>query len=406
MMTDRLYYDDAYTTRFAAHAMERVTDNGRFAIILNHTYFYPASGGQPADSGEINGVPVVDVTIRPDDGAVLHWVETAIEHEEVTAVIHWPRRFDHMQHHTGQHILSQAFIRIANAQTIGFHMSGESVTIDLDKTTLTTDQIQQVEQLANQIVWENRPIHVRMVTLDEAKKLPLRKLPPIKNGRLRLIDIEDFDLTACGGTHVAQTGAVGLIKIIKQERRNEKLRIEFCCGGRALADYGRKHEVVSQLTTNLTTGQADLVTAVSRLQTENKETRRALRKTRSQLLTAKANQLLAAGQKIGPATIVTHVFDAVDDVDLRVIGSQLAQRPGVVALLGMGGNKSQLFFCRAKDAPGDMNALLQSALKELGKGGGGGTAVSAQGGGPKVENGRLNQAIQNTEKQLHQQLKK
>ncbi|MCP4427300.1 MAG: hypothetical protein GY803_22660 [Chloroflexi bacterium] len=400
-MSERLYYHDAYTIQFTAEIVEQTERDGRIAIVLDRSYFYPTSGGQPADRGKINGISVVDATIRPEDGAVLHWLGRETGTETVaTAVIDWARRFDHMQQHTGQHILSQAFIRVADAHTIGFHLSDESVTIDLDVKSVTSDQQSQVETLANQIIWENRPIHIKMVTLEEAQQLPLRKIPPAANGKLRLIEIEDFDLTACGGTHVASAGSAGIIKIIKTERIRGQARIEFCCGGRALADYGRKNETIQRLTTDLTTSQADLAPTVARLQQENKQAHRTVKKMKTAVLQAEAERLLAAGQKEDAFTLVTRVFGEGDDIDLRALGSCLTRYPQVVALLGLAGAKSQLFFVRSKDAPGDMNDLLQSALGKLGKGGGGGTAVAAQGGGPAVDDGRLRQMLANVKQQF------
>jgi alanyl-tRNA synthetase len=403
IMSERLYFHDAYTTQFTAEIVERVQHNGRFALVLNHTYFYPTSGGQPADLGRLNGEAVIDVTIRPEDGAILHWVgelPTGPSLPEVTAKIDWPRRFDHMQQHTGQHILSQAFICVADAQTIGFHLGDERVTIDLDSGDLTTDQLIATEKLANQIVWENRPIHIRLVTLAEARQLSLRKLPPLENDKLRLIDIEEFDLTACGGTHVSQTGAVGLIKIIKLERIRQQVRIEFRCGQRALADYDLKNQTIQQLMAELTTGQTELVTAVTRLQSANKEARRMINKLKADLWQVEAEQLVSAGQKINSITIVAKVYQDTDGADLKVIGNNLTLNHHVVALLGVSGPKAQLLFCRSEDAPGDMNVLLQSALRQLGKGGGGGSALSAQGGGPPVEDGRLRQVIEDSKQAL------
>jgi alanyl-tRNA synthetase len=338
---------------------------------------------------------VVDVTVRAEDGVVLHWLGgVAPKEDEVTAVIDWPRRFDHMQQHTGQHILSQAFIRIAEAHTVGFHLSDDTVTIDLDVNSLTDEALNQAEQLANQIVWENRPIHIHMVTRAEAEKMPLRKIPPAQTGKIRLVDIENFDLTACGGTHVSHTGGVGLIKIVKLERRRESVRVEFRCGGRALTDYGSKNDTVQELMAVLTTGQEALVTAVSTLQDENKTSQRVIKKLRTSLLETEAGQMLQAGQKLGDFTLISRVFDENEDVNLRQLGNHLIQNPGIVAFLGAAGAKSQLLFCRSDDAPGDMNLLLKEALKALG-GGGGGSAMMAQGGGPSVENNRLTQILTN-----------
>lgn len=393
-MSERLYYQDAYTQQFTAVITERVTVNGRHAITLDRTYFYPTSGGQPFDQGIINNQPVVDVTIRSEDEAILHWLAGELpEDDAVTAVIDWPRRFDHMQQHTGQHILSQAFTRTTGAHTIGFHLGDESVTIDLNVSELSAGQLQRAEQLANQIVWENRPIRIHFVTQVEAEQMPLRKIPPVQTGKIRLIDIEDFDLTACGGTHVARTGGVGLIKVVKLERRRSAVRVEFRCGGRALADYGTKNETVQALMTVLTTGQDELVTAVTRQQEENKTAQRTIKKLRSTLLEAQAAELVKNGRQQAGITLVTQVFDGSDDVNLRQLGNHLTQHSGIVALLASAGSKSQLLFCRSEDAPGDMQALLKEAFRQLGGGGGGGSAALAQGGGPGVENGRLSQIL-------------
>jgi alanyl-tRNA synthetase len=388
-MNDRLYYHDACTSRFTAVIVERIVENGRFAVALNRTYFYPASGGQPFDRGRLNNRAVTDVTVREEDGAILHWLDGAApEDDGVTAVIDWPRRFDHMQQHTGQHILSQAFIRIAKAQTIGFHLSDDTVTIDLDVSELPANDLRHAEALANRVVWENRLITVHMVTRAEAEQMAIRKIPPAQTGKVRLIDIADFDLTACGGTHVSRTGSVGLIKIVKLERRREVMRVEFRCGGRALADYGSKNETVQALMAVLTTGQEALVTAVTTLQDENKTSQRTIKKLQNALLDTEVAQMLQTGQKLGDFTLVSRVFDENDGVNLRQLGNQLTQNQGVVALLAAAGSKSQLLFCRSEDAPGDMTALLKEALQQLG-GGGGGSAMMAQGGGPAADNGRL-----------------
>ena len=268
-MNDRAYYHDAYVVRFTATVVQTAEVDGQPAACLNRTYFYPTSGGQPHDTGWLRQdeqtARVVNVIVREADEAVLHVLDAPLAIGEVTADIDWPRRFDHMQHHTGQHILSQAFIRIAGAETISFHLSPQSVTIDLDRADLTPDEIRAAEQLANEVVWQNRGVTAREVARDEATQLPVRKLPPGRDGKLRLIDIDGFDLTACGGTHVAGTAQVGLVKAIKTERRGSSLRVEFCCGARAFADYRAKHDVVQQLTGALTTGPTELLPAVAKL---------------------------------------------------------------------------------------------------------------------------------------------
>lgn len=393
VMNERRYYQDSYTTTFNATVIEQLTHDEKPAVILDQTYFYPTSGGQPYDLGQINGVPVIDVLVRSTDGAILLVLEQELNKGQVSAQIDWPRRFDHMQHHTGQHILSQAFIRVAGAQTIGFHLSESSVTIDLDKKALTTAEVVKAEQMANDIIWKNVPVKVLEVTPDAALALPLRKIPPTNHGPLRLIDINDFDLTACGGTHVANTAEVGLLKIVKQERRGEKQRIEFRCGYRALVDYELKHNVTNQLSSQLTTGTGELAQAVSRLQDDLKQARRKLKKQQNQLDNLEIQQLLEQGRKYDNLIIVSQVFSDCDPGQVRALGSRLVRNENTVALLGLTGERSQLLFSKAENVPGSMKEILLVGLQELGSQSGGGSDLFAQGAAPSATDTQIRQAI-------------
>ena len=385
-MSNRCYYEDAYTTQFQAKVIEISVEEKRQGLILDETFFYPESGGQPSDFGTINGRSVAHISIREDDDVVVHWLSDAGGTfgvgDVVTAVIDWPRRFDHMQQHSGQHILSQAFIQVAEAETVSFHLSENNVTIDVDRTNLTEAEIIAVEHRANQVVWENRPITMRFVSLEEAKTLPIRKIPPTRNGRLRLIDITDYDLTACGGTHVSHTGSVGLIKLVKQEKRGEKTRIEFCCGGRALQDYAQKHTIVSDLTAELTTSQNEIVPSITKMRQENKDTQRTIKKQKEALIAGMAQNLFANGSQYGSVTLIKQTFDETEATDLRTLAAHLTQQNNTVVLLGQFGKRTQLILSRSAETPGDMNQLLKVALAQLGNGGGGGNADFAQGGGP------------------------
>jgi alanyl-tRNA synthetase len=410
MNSIRRYYTDSYTVRFDAKIVERVEENGRIALILDQTYFYPASGGQPHDRGKLSSATVTNVTIREADGAVLHWVnnDDEIWFDGVKGEIDWTRRFDHMQQHSGQHILSQAFIQVAEAETASFHLSDNSITIDLEVDNLPQEQINRAEFLANQIIWQNRPIHVREVTVEQAQKLPVRKIPPNQSGKLRLIEIDKFDLTACGGTHVAATGAVGTIKIIKTERHRGKFRVEFCCGQRALLDYRHKNQIVTDLANQLTTGTAELLTNVQKLQEENKTARRTIKQQQDALLAFRAESLLISGTAKKKITVISRVFDD-EDMDagqLRTLANLVLEKSKqTVILLGIAGSKTNFLFSRSEDAPGDMNELLKITLQVLGSASGGGTAVTAQGGGTASDKERVEQAIARAEKQLWGQIR-
>ena len=278
-MTERLYYADAYLRSFEARVVDRLEVNGQPAIILDRTAFYPEGGGQPSDRGMLNRVAVVDVQTRETDDEVLHILSAPLPEETVTGAVDAARRFDLMQQHTGQHILSQAFIHTANAETVSFHLNPDpdegALTIDLNKAALTSAEVDRAEDFANSIVYENRPVVARFVNDEELQSLPLRK-PPKVDKAIRIVEIQGFDWSACGGTHVSRTGEVGLIKIVKAEKRGTETRIEFRCGRRALIDYRRKHQLISQAASDLTIGFWELDQAIGRLQAEAKAARKQL----------------------------------------------------------------------------------------------------------------------------------
>lgn len=380
MITQRLYYSDAYTTTFDARCIERTTWNGAPAIVLDRSYFYPTSGGQPHDTGTLNGIAVVDVAVREGDGAVLHALERPLREEQVRGEIDWARRFDYMQHHTGQHILSQAFVRLAEAETVGFHMSADSITIDLDTPTLDTALIERVEALANQIVFEDRPVRAWFPDEAELGTLVLRKTPEI-DGRLRVVEVADFDLNACGGTHVARTGAVGMVKILRTERRGDTLRVEFRCGGRALADYQAKHALLSELSAALTTAYTEIPAALDKLRAENQTLRRELRAARSALLEHEAERLRAGALHNGAYALVTYLQEDGDPQAARELAQKLIAFPQTIALCGVPGDKAQIIAARSDDLPHDMVPVLRAGLAALGVARGGGRPSFAQGGG-------------------------
>jgi len=390
--------------QFSASITEVQQEEQVCFVVLDKTYFYPSSGGQPFDTGGINGIPVTNVMLRESDGAVLHVLETVPETEEITAVINWDRRFDHMQQHTGQHILSQAFIQLAGAQTVGFHLSDESVTIDLDQEKIDQSMIDEVENLANDVVWQNRPVVVRWATHEEAQSLPLRKIPQNGAEKLRLIDILAFDLTACGGTHVARTGEVGLIKIKKTESRNKNTRVHFSCGQRALTHYRLVNNVLNGLTTQLTTGAFELSDSITRLQTNEKESRRTVKRLQEQLDKMEAQELYQAGRKIGKNTLIAHTFSGEPHSKLRTIAGHLTKEEGVIVLLGSTGERTHLVFARSADGPGMMDELLQATFKALGAGSGGGSAAFAQGSAPTNDLQAVHMAIENTARQFVEEI--
>jgi alanyl-tRNA synthetase len=392
-MTERLYYDDAYCVKFSAQVAQRLAVENRPAVVLDRTCFYPTGGGQPFDIGMLDASAVVDVFTRDEDSAVVHVLDGEVVKDEVICQIDWARRFDHMQHHTGQHILTQAFVQVANASTVSFHLSRDSVTIDLDVATIELDTLLQVEQLANQVVWENRPVTARLIDPDSAAGVRIRKIPEkLHTQGLRVIDVQDFDLTACGGTHVAHTAEIGMIKVVRLERRGDKTRVEFRCGGRALRDYQDKNSIINQLTAQLTCSAPEIPDAVKRLQDDARQLQRGLKDANSQLMDYEVESLLSRAADRNGVRVVKAAFEGRDAGDLRILANKLIQLPDVVALLGTSGEKAQLAFARSENVSHAMNALLAKALETLG-GRGGGQAGFAQGGGIAATQAQVQAAL-------------
>jgi alanyl-tRNA synthetase len=392
-MTSRAYYEDAYTTEFVATVLEQVDHEGQPAAILDKSYFYPTSGGQPHDLGTLDGVPVLDVIERQADDFVLHITERPLTRAEVLGKIDWQRRFDHMQQHTGQHILSQAFHRVARAETTGFHLSREYSTIDLAKTSLPDSELLATEDLANQVVWEDHRVKVRFELPGDLDRLVMRMEPSLERERWRLVEIDEFDLSACGGTHVATTGAVGMVKIVGVEKRGPDTRVTFLCGDRALRDFQAKSQTIRDLMGRLTTGQDELSTSVERMLQELKAAQKRVRSLENQLLTDEAERLRAHAERVYDLSIIRALFEEREPVSLRQLASQLISRGKAVALLGSYGRKSHLVFARSQTAQGDMSELIQRAFNHLGTGRGGGEPGFAQGGGPAAGQERIERAL-------------
>jgi alanyl-tRNA synthetase len=385
MPTERLYYTDAYTKSFEAELIEVTLHEGRAAVVLDRSYFYPTSGGQPHDTGNLNGLPVTDVVLREPDKVVLHVVdgEPVFTGARIAGQIDWPRRFDHMRHHTGQHILSQAFVELAGADTVGFHLSPDSVTIDLNKTSLDGDLIDAVEDLSNQIIADDRPVRAYFPSADEFAALRLRKVPDVE-GDFRVVDIEGFDTNACGGTHVHRTGEIGVIKILRADRRGDTTRVEFRCGDRALLDYRQKHALLSQIAADLTTGYDQIPAILAKLREENKALHRDLRALQQIVLEQEAERLWQTADRSAGYALIVQAFDGRDSAEVRQIVQHLVAHPATIALCGAAGEKAQLIAARSDDLPQDMVAVLKRGLLAWGVDRGGGRPSFAQGGGPSV----------------------
>jgi alanyl-tRNA synthetase len=376
-MTKRLYYTDPLLTAFDATVISNDVEDGRPVVILDQTAFYPSSGGQPFDTGRLGTTRVVDVVDR-DDGSIAHVVEQSLAPgTAVHGEVDWARRFDHMQQHTGQHVLSAAFDRLHHVRTVSFHLGAESSTIDLARE-VSPAEIDGAEQAANQIVWEDRPVGIRFATPEEASRLPLRK-EPTRTGPLRLIEVPDFDLSACGGTHVPRTGMIGTIAVTAWERFKGATRVSFACGGRALASHRTLRDVVSAATRALSVVPAELGAALERLRADAKEQSRAMRALQEEVAAHRAAALRADAETIGPLRGVLRDVPGWDAAALKTLAAAIVSAPGLVAVLVGDGRPVPVVIARSADVSLDASAWMRRATTELG-GRGGGRPELSQGG--------------------------
>lgn len=384
-MKDRLYYQDAYQQSFTAEVTRRgVEEDGVPFVVLSQTAFYPTGGGQPSDQGTLGDILVLDV--EEVDGEIRHRLLEPMP-EQVTTVagsIDWDRRFDHMQQHAGQHILSAAFLEVAGAETVAFHLGKERVTIDVRLDELSAELWEAVERRANQVVLENRPISARFVDDAELATLPLKKQPTVTEN-VRVVIIPDFDYNPCGGTHPAGTGEVGMIKILGWERHRGNIRLEFICGWRALRDYSKKQATIRDVSKLLMTGEAELVAQSERLVAERDALRQALQEKERLLLEGEVRQQLEQARQLGPVRLIQRSFEGRSIQELQQFAQQtVALAPDAVCLLAATGEKLQLVFARGSDVNVPVNQLIKETLPLIAGKGGGNPAMAQGGGQPSV----------------------
>lgn len=391
--TERLYYQDSRLTEFDAQVIDLTKrDDGAVAVILDRTAFYPTGGGQPNDTGWLGEARVVDCIDAEAEG-VLHVVQGPLPEvgETVHGRIDWLRRLDHLQQHTGQHILSAAFVRLFDAPTRSFRVLEHECEIDVALDDPTTKRIEQAVELANQVIWEGRPIQIRNVTGEEASTLPLRK-EPAREGDLRVIEIDQFDLTPCGGTHASSTGDVGIIAVRSWERAKGLTRIQFIAGVRVLNDYRKANKTARETAALFSAGREDSPALVANLIEENKKLAHRVRELEEIACRVEAEELLKNASAANEKLIIARVFDNRTAESLKHLAVALVAHQNVIALLGSrDGDTARLVFARSSDARSDMNVLMRKACEMI-DGRGGGKPDMAQGGGKQVE--RLAEAVE------------
>ena len=399
MTTERLYYADSHLTEFDALVTSVApAADGRAVVTLDRTAFYPTGGGQPTDTGALGGARVVEC-VEAEEGGVLHFVEGEAPQAgaRVRGAVDWPRRLDHMQQHTGQHILSQAFVELFGAQTRSFRMMADASEVDVDLADPSDERVERAVDRANEIVWGDRRVRVHNVTPEEAARMPLRK-DTAREGSLRVIEIEGFDFSPCGGTHARRTGEVGLVAARQWERAKGLVRVTFVAGRRALEDYRRANRTARSVAALFSAARDEAADAAARLQEENKLLQRRLRAAEELAAHAEAREILEASEAAGSVKVVARVFEGRDAESLRRLAAALAAHAGVVALLGAREDAgARLVFARSADAAADMNALMREACQLL-EGRGGGRPDMAQGGGPRAD--KLSEAIEAAARKL------
>lgn len=377
MATRRLYYDDAFQTEFTARIMHcevlppdlsaGITSSA-WSLILDRTAFYPTSGGQPHDLGKIEEADILDV--RDEGDEIIHVVDRKPGDPEVKGCINWPRRFDYMQQHTGQHLLSAMLQERFGLPTVSFHLGVGVCTIDLRGPEPTADVLEGAERAANQIVFENRPVTVRYGTAEQLSRGGVRKEVD-REGILRAIEIESADLQPCGGTHVKTTGQIGMILVRRCTKIRQDWRVEFVCGGRAEKAARRDFQLVREAAEKLSCGPEEVVSAASRALAERDANFKKIRALLERLANAEAGVAPQSAALVADGLrVVSRVFEDVPSEYLGFFGTAIAKTEKTVALLGLAASGDLLFAQHASSGK-DMNALLKHVLAKLaGKGGG------------------------------------
>ncbi|HEY1677379.1 MAG TPA: DHHA1 domain-containing protein [Candidatus Sulfotelmatobacter sp.] len=402
-MTDRLYYHDSFLYDFDAEVRE-IADSPRPSLILDRSAFYPTSGGQIHDTGTITaGDAQLKVTEVADaeDGRVVHYFEAERDFDKATlktgthihARIDSFRRRDHMQQHSGQHVLSAAFIRLYDMHTVSFHMADDYCSIDLDIPTLSKVQVESAERLANEIILENHPVEIRFVTQEEAGKLGLRKPPKTERDDLRIIDIRDVDVSACGGTHVNQTGQIGCVLLRKFEKVRQGWRVEFVAGQRAVSTARKDYIALTDAAGLFSAHIYDVPLQARKSLEEIRSLRKQREHSLEELASAQATAILAETPETNGRKIVTRSFANREMNFLKLLAQKMTRSASnVIALLATTSPQPSLIFVQSAGQPFDMSALLNQAMATLG-GKGGGSKDMAQGGFTNAEG--LEAAVKN-----------
>lgn len=379
-----LYFEDPLKLDFKAQIVDQMRlPDGRYGVILDSTYFSPTGGGQEHDTGRLGDARVIDVIKDTQLGKVIHVIDREMPLSgSILAHIDGDRRLRHMQHHTAQHLLTQCFIRCCELETVSANINGYTPsTFDLAAASVSAEDVERVERLANQVIYENRSVKSYFVDPAGLARLPLRR-PPSVSENIRIVEIDSFDYTPCGGTHCLSTGSIGVIKILKTERLQGKTRVVFVAGLQALDLLRQEHDLVSMLAGQLNVGLAELSAAVQRQADQIQTMQAELQVLRFEKAAYEAQTLASAAENLGGRQVVIKTFERRPVQELRGLGEAFKDLPGVIAVLATSDeHKYSLLVACGSGAGASARDLLARLLVPLG-GRGGGDAFMAQGGGP------------------------
>jgi len=382
MNSQLLYQDDSSILDFDAEVIERVTlPDGRAGVVLNQSYFYPTGGGQEFDTGLIGSARVVDVIKDEENSRLVHVVEGEVGLGPITAHIDAERRLRHMQHHTGQHLLTQSILRQTGFDTVSANINGYSPsTLDIVAPLISKPDLDQAELMANQVIYENRPVKTYFVTPAELQSIPLRR-PPKVTENIRIVEIDGYDYSPCGGTHVLHTGSIGQVKVLKAERQNDKQRVYFVAGLQAMDVFRQMYDAFTGLANQMSMGWQDIPTLVGKQTEQLVSLQKELQSLRLSAVKYEAHELAAAAENLAGIKLVRAGFENRPVVELRLLAEELRKVHGLVAYLtSYDGHKVSLVVACGEATGKDAQQLLTRQL-DLIHGRGGGEARLAQGGG-------------------------
>jgi alanyl-tRNA synthetase len=381
-VTERLYYQGSFVREFDAQVVscepEDDGENARWRVILDRTAFYPTSGGQPHDTGKLGDASVVEVVDAGDGKEVVHYTSSPVRPGHVHGEIDWARRIDHMQQHTGQHLLSAAFVELFHFPTVSFHLGRDVSTIDLDAPSIVPRHLEEAERRTNEIIFDDRVVVIRFGTAEELAEAGIRKKVD-REGVLRAIEVEGFDRQPCGGTHLERTGQAGMLLLRKLERRREFWRVEFVCGFRALTTARADFATLTQAAALLSCGLPEAPSVISKMIEERRSIHSTAKRLEERLAEQEARALAAqsAPNVAGAARVVSAAIDEATPAYFALLAAKITAEANAVALLASR-STGHVVLAQTKGGAADVGKLLRETLKEFG-GKGGGARDFAQG---------------------------